>query len=163
MKTERFRWLAGVIAAHPEGRLVGRTRLQKTMSLLQRLGMPCDYEFKMHFYGPYSEGIQADMNLLTRLGFVNEEVNTSKEGVHYSVFAATAAALLPELAEYRSSIDVLAKTEAVVLELAATLDAYRQQGLDDGSALQLVRLKKGEKCESERLDKAIILLKDLGL
>ena len=42
MKTGNFWWLAGVIAAHDGRRVVGRTRLQKTVKLLQRLGLPTD-------------------------------------------------------------------------------------------------------------------------
>ena len=61
---EKFRWLAAVVAAHPEHKVVGRTRLQKTVKLLQRLGAPLDYDYTIHFYGPYSEGVQADIGLL---------------------------------------------------------------------------------------------------
>lgn len=67
---EKFLWLAAVIAAHPEHKVVGRTRLQKTVKLLQRLGAPMDYDYMIHFYGPYSEGVQADIGLLEAFGFV---------------------------------------------------------------------------------------------
>lgn len=163
MKTERFRWLAGVIAAHPDMRLVGRTRLQKAMRLLQRLGLPCDYEFKMHHYGPYSEGIQADINLLTRFGFVAERICHTSDGTLYSTFEATSEAVLSDIARFQMQINTLADTDSVVLELAATLDAFREQGYPETSAVTLVRSKKREKCEGGRLEKAVDLLNRLGL
>lgn len=52
---ERFRWLAGAIAAHKDRKVVGRTRLQKEIKLLQRLGFPTEYSYTLFFYGPYSE------------------------------------------------------------------------------------------------------------
>ena len=48
--TEKFRWLAAVIAAHPGHKVVGRTRLQKTVKLLKQLGAPLDYDYMIHFY-----------------------------------------------------------------------------------------------------------------
>jgi hypothetical protein len=40
---ERFRWLAAAITAHPDRKVVGRTRLQKEIKLLQRLKFPTEY------------------------------------------------------------------------------------------------------------------------
>lgn len=61
---ERFQWLAAVIAAHPEHKVIGRTRLQKTVKLLQRLGVPTRFGYKLHHYGPYSEDLQSEIGLL---------------------------------------------------------------------------------------------------
>ena len=52
MRTGNFWWLAAVVAAHDERRGVGRSRRQKTVKLLQRLGLPTDYLYTMFFYGP---------------------------------------------------------------------------------------------------------------
>src|SRR5947209_17166 len=75
-----FWWLAAVIAAHDKRRLMGRTRLQKTVKLLQRLGMPTDYRYTIFFYGPYSEGVFSDIQLLQRLGLVTELEHPGPEG-----------------------------------------------------------------------------------
>ncbi len=64
MIVERFRWLAGVIAAHSSGQVHGRTRPQKTIRLLQRAGLPSDYRYKLFFYGPYTHGLHAELGLL---------------------------------------------------------------------------------------------------
>ncbi len=83
MRTENYRYLVGLIAAHDGRRVVGRTRLQKEVKLLQRLGFPTDYAYMIHFYGPYSEGLNADIGLLSSAGLVREEMHVSKEGNPY--------------------------------------------------------------------------------
>lgn len=76
---ERFQFLAGVIAAHHDHQIIGRTRLQKTVRLLQRLGAPLDYDYMLYFYGPYSEGLQAEIGILENLKLV-EEKPVQKDG-----------------------------------------------------------------------------------
>jgi len=164
---EKFRWLAAVIAAHPDRKVVGRTRLQKTVKLLQRLGAPMDYDYMIHFYGPYSEGVQADIGLLENFGLVKEEPRTAQDGSPYFVLCATEAvdkftdaeALKP----YRKAIRTMSETDPVVLELAATYDAFRASGNDHKTALVRLKRKKGIKCESGNTEKALALLKKLGL
>lgn len=164
MKTERFRWLAGLIAAHSDRKLVGRTRLQKEVWLLQRKGLPSGYDFRMHYFGPYSEGVQAEVNLLQRFHLVSEAKGpTSNEGGYYSAFEASAEADLPELEPFKSYIDKLEKTEVTILELAATYDMCRNAGLPHAASLGFLRNKKGEKCAGGKEDAAIALLSELGL
>jgi hypothetical protein len=163
MKVEGFRWLAGLISAHPGGKLHGRTRLQKSVRLLQRIGMPSDYEFKMHHYGPYSEGVQADINLLERLGLVCEMEEPAASGRSYSVFEARSSAHLPEIDTFRSAVDLLSGEDATVLELAATYDMYRDKGMPHPLALDCMRSKKGAKCGEGREAKSLELLQKLRL
>lgn len=164
MKTERFRWLAAVMAAQPGGELVGRTRLQKTMRLLQRLGLPSDYVFRMHHYGPYSDGIQSDINLLERMKFVSEEERLTQDGRLYSVFTARPDAKIEAVARFGLAIDRMAREDdAVVLELAATYDYFREKGNDHARSIALLRRMKGDKCTPSKVDKARRLLKDIGL
>ena len=63
-------WLAALIAAHPDQKIHGRTRLQKEVMLLQRLGFPTDYLYSIHFYGPYSESVHADLGVLRAFGWL---------------------------------------------------------------------------------------------
>ena len=163
MKIARYRWLAGVIAAHPERRLVGRTRLQKEIWFLQRKGMPSDYDFKLHYYGPYSEGVQADINLLERFGMVNETTRPTKDDQLFSSFEASPEAELPEIKPFEKTIGLLEGTNAVVLELGATYDMFRKAKLNHAQALDFLHRKKGEKCAEGREDKALALLQELEL
>jgi len=164
---EKYLWLAAVIAAHPEHRVFGRTRLQKTVKLLQRLGAPLDYDYMIHFYGPYSEGVQADIGLLENFGLIREEEQPGREGPPYFVLQATEAA--QRLAQhdavqgFKPAIDAMSKADATVLELAATYDAFCEMGSDHATALQRLKRKKGKKCSAANLKQALALLEDLGL
>lgn len=164
---EKFKWLIAVIAAHPDHTLFGRTRLQKTIKLLQRLGAPIDYDYTMHFYGPYSEGVQADIGLLAKLGLVEETAHVGQDGAPYYVLKAEGAALSDadrdEIGQYQEAIDTMSKADTVVLELAATYDAFRAMGSDHEQAMERLRRKKGQKCDDGRAEQAIELLQTIGL
>jgi hypothetical protein len=164
---EKYRWLAAVIAAHPDNRVFGRTRLQKTVKLLQRLKAPMDYDYMIHFYGPYSEGVQSDIGLLESFGLIEEKECVSREGTPYFVLQATEAARQlasrDEVQKFQKPIEAMSKADAVVLELAATYDAFREMGDDHKTAMERLRRKKRTKCDEGRVEKALSLLKQLGL
>src|ERR1051325_3814855 len=124
MMAEQFQILAGVIAAHPKREVVGRTRLQKTIRLLQRLGLETSYTYSIHFYGPYSEDLQSDVTLLENLGMVREESRNTVggDGMYY-VIRATDKADANLVKEYQKKIQLMAAADPTVLELAATYDA----------------------------------------
>jgi len=160
---ENYRWLAGLIAAHQGRKVVGRTRLQKEVKLLQSLGFPTDYSYTIHFYGPYSEGLISDVDLLEAIGLVDETSDVSQEGKPYYILKASPDAELSEIEEFRESIDKLERSAAVVLELAATYDAFRDAGADHYDAIVRLRRKKGSKCDGSNLQDALELIEELGL
>jgi uncharacterized protein YwgA len=164
MSIDKHRWLAAVIAAHPNRQVIGRTRLQKTIRLLQRLGLPTDYTYSNYFYGPYSEDLQADLGLLEQMGLITEELHRNRdESATYYVETALPRADLAEIEPFRPHIESLSQTDAVVLELAATYDAFRSMGFDHEESLQRIRRKKGPKCGDGREQQALDLLQALGL
>jgi len=163
MNTEGFLWLAALIAAHPERKVVGRTRLQKEVKLLQSLGFPTTYGYKLHFYGPYSEALHSDVGLLGQLGYVDENEKATQQNEPYYVIASRTGLSLPDVSQYRNAIDKLHGTETVVLELAATYQAFRELGEDHKEALAQLRRKKGNKCDDGRDERALSLLRELGL
>lgn len=163
MGMENCRWLAGLIAAHPDGKVVGRTRLQKEVKLLQSLGFPTDYSYTIHFYGPYSEGLHSDIGLLEVMGHVTEEEHFSQDGSPYYIITAEPGVDRSDVEEYQGKIDEMHAADAVVLELAATYDAFRDTGADHDEALRRLRRKKGSKCDNGNEKAALDLLKNLGL
>ncbi|HQP99835.1 MAG TPA: hypothetical protein PLY86_15370 [bacterium] len=165
MNQEQFRYLAAVIAAHPEKKIVGRTRLQKTIKLLQRLGLPTDYSFMNYFYGPYSEGIQFDIGLLEEFGLIREHEVTSDGGNPLYIIEVEDIIQQNELdKKIQEAIDILAKERNTdILEIAATYDAFREMGSDHDDALERLRRKKAKKCTPQNLKKADSLLKQLNL
>lgn len=163
MAQERFFLLAGVIAAHPNHEVYGRTRLQKTIKLLQRIGFPTDYSYTIHFYGPYSEGLQAEIGLLEAFDLVKEDVEQTKDEKACYVMHASPEAVTPEIKPFRPAIDKMSKADPVVLELAATYDSFREMGSSHDEAMLRLKRKKGDKCLNGNDIAALHLLKDLGL
>lgn len=163
MGIEPFRWLAGVVAAHEGREVAGRTRLQKEIKLLQRLNLPTRYHYTIHFYGPYSEGVQAEIGLLEMLGLAKEASNQTQDGTTYYTIRATENADLPEIEPFVSYIKTMENADTTVLELAATYDAFREMGANHNEALQRLKRKKGAKCNDGRDSKALELLASLGL
>jgi uncharacterized protein YwgA len=164
VRTGNFWWLAGVIAAHSERRIVGRTRLQKTVKLLQRLGLPTTYLYTIFFYGPYSEGLFSDIGLLCQVGLITEKEQAATDGAGPCfVLSAQPEADMKEMERWQSAIARLERAELTVLELAATYDAFREMGSDHAEALRRLRHKKASKCSPEREVRALELLKQLGL
>jgi hypothetical protein len=163
MLIEQFRWLAGVIAAHPGRKVFGRTRLQKTVFLLEELGLPTHYDYSLHFYGPYSEGLNAELRLARQLDLIKEERRTGEENDYY-VYQASEDAALPNLAPFLPALQAIQATPDVPLELAATYHAFRLLGYDHPAALDRLHWKKGPaKCTPENEDRALGLLKQLKL
>lgn len=165
MKTiDNIELLQAVIAAHPSHQIVGKTRLQKTIYLLQRLGLPTSYEFEMHFYGPYSDELTDDAHFAVAAGLISEDRNISNDGVPYYTFRAKMNGAPRELGALNEDVAEIAKIkDPVLLELAATYDAFRTKGQDGEEALESLRDKKGDKCSGGRDQKAINFLEQLGL
>ena len=162
MLIEQFRWLAGVIAAHHDHKVVGRTRLQKTIYLLQRKGLRTDFDYSLHFYGPYSQGLNMGLNQVRQLGLVSEEVKMGSENEYY-VFQATEDAILPQFEPFRPALEAIQSAEDVAVELAATYDAFREMGYLHPESLKKLRSKKGTKCTPQNEAMAFSLLRQLGL
>ena len=158
MPMEKFRILASVIHAHDDHTVTGRVRLQKTVRLLQRMGLPTDYGFRLHFHGPYSEDAQADVALLESLGIVTES-----HGDQGYVYTAIDSALLADLGVFQYAVDRMQAEDAVCLELAATYDAYREMGQDHAGALESMRRKKSRKWTQGCEDRALALLEEFSL
>ena len=164
MRPEPYRWIAGVIAAHKDRRVVGRTRLQKTIKLLQRKGLPTDLSYSIHFYGPYSEGLNSELRFLKQYQLVTEEVKENEQSdQHCYIYIATEAADLPEVQDYAADIKLIEAAEPIPLELAATYDTFREMGFDHAESLKRLREKKGAKCQNGNEDAALDLLRKLDL
>jgi uncharacterized protein YwgA len=162
MQKESFRYLAGVIAAHEGGKVVGRTRLQKTVYLLQHMGLPTDLPYSLHFYGPYSDGLLPVLRLAQRFRLVEEQWKTGQDNEYY-VYQAAPDAAIPEMSDFLGPLAHIQRTQDVPLELAATYHAFRELGYDHPDAVERLRRKKGVKCTPEHEAMALTLLRELGL
>ncbi|MGA9643638.1 MAG: hypothetical protein WBQ72_19730, partial [Terriglobales bacterium] len=122
-----------------------------------------DYNFSLHFYGPYSEEIKADIGLAERAGLVRETPRTAQDGTEYFVVSAEPFQALPDLGHLKEPLARLVSEDSTVLELAATYDAFRVMGLSHDAAVQSLRAKKGDKCDGGREERALEVLLRLRL
>ena len=105
----------------------GRTALQKTMYFLKVLGVPMDYRFDIHHYGPFCNAILHDTEMLA----VDEVIVDSATKSHYSNYApgqnlnklleAHTEVLTQYREKVREVVAVLAPMSPEKLELLATL------------------------------------------
>ena len=162
---DRWHVLEQVISANG-GSIAGKTRLQKTMYLLQSLGLETDYEFEYHHYGPYAEGIVEDIEWAKFLGGVKSEERPGHHSVPFTVFETKS--LTPNViaglsaTRLRNILGQLAVCPAVVLELAATLHFLRINGFPENAEKEL-KVRKPDKAAANRLQAAKKLLVDLKL
>src|SRR5262245_49278059 len=89
---EREDVVAAVVAA-AGGRLTGRVRLQKTVYLMDRLGLNSGFDYDYHHYGPYSRDLDNATADAKAFDLVDETFDRRKrDGALYSIFEARTAA-----------------------------------------------------------------------
>lgn len=140
--------VATVVAA--AGELVGRTRLQKTMVMLELAGLGFGFEFDYHLFGPFSEDLVNAAERASALRYIQEIPKRSSWGGIYSIFKAEKHSSGNEA---RDQIVNLARdADSIVLELAATAAFLANIGVED--PWNEVSLRKPEKITRARLSSA---------
>lgn len=140
------------------GQIVGRTRLQKMVYLLESAGFIDGFEFEYKHYGPFSEDVANAVFLGQFEGVITEEERPASWGGFYSIYRAAGDAPTCD----KSMLDFIGITSAanpVALELAATAVyvANSEKGLD---AWERTAQLKPEK--TQYLDSAKALYSDLS-
>jgi uncharacterized protein YwgA len=156
--------VADVVALNG-GELVGRTRLQKTIYLLEQLGMKSGAKFVYHHYGPFS----ADVVTAWEFSELLHDFRTSKRQGNHGMYTIFESRETPQervgalgVETVRSVLEKLRGVSDFVLELAATIVFLRRNGYPD-SAEQEVTVRKPLKATPERLARARRLIGELGL
>src|SRR3989344_3645494 len=54
------------------GKVEGRTRIQKIVYILQYLGYPLNEDFSYSYFGPYSDDLRTEIDMLTSTGMLQE-------------------------------------------------------------------------------------------
>ena len=146
------------------GRLVGKTRLQKTAYFLEAKGVGYGFDFSYYRFGPYSEELANYADQAYQNNLINISWETSQEGVPYAVFI-TNSALSDDhnLNPTRSKIlTILKKYTALEIELAATADFLKKNGYQDSFWIEMQR-RKANKVTNDRLAGARRLLEEVNL
>ncbi len=149
------------------GALVGRIRMQKVAYLLEQLGMGAGIPFEYHHFGPYSEGVSDAVTDAKFWGNIKEVVNfRQSDGAPYSTFKTTVAApdKLGQLDANvaRGYLEKFSGRTSTVLELAATVHWLTSvEKVTDWRSE--ISVRKSGKTGNGNLDKALVLLKEIGL
>jgi len=65
--------LIAVFGSHTDGKIEGRTRIQKEICLLKfQSKIPFNFHYKSYFYGPYSEDLSETINTLVGVKLLKE-------------------------------------------------------------------------------------------
>jgi uncharacterized protein YwgA len=142
------------------GKIVGRTRLQKTGYLLELAGLGEGFPFEYRHYGPYSEELAAAARDARALGLISEKEHRAGWGGFYSIFTSTSPALSKDV--HPSRLLLVRETtaaSAIALELAATAAFLAREGSADpwGDTARF----KPDKAQGGRLENARALYQRL--
>ncbi|HRW66146.1 MAG TPA: hypothetical protein P5032_10430 [Candidatus Competibacter sp.] len=137
------------------GQIVGRTRIQKVVYLLELTGQVngFDFNFEYRHYGPYSEALSDAIHAADAFGLITEEERTAQWGGRYSIYKASEE--LERLIENDRVrfIKEAAAIDPVILEIAATA-AYLYAVENFSDPWGETQRRKPEKATPERLDRA---------
>lgn len=159
-----------VVGAAPDGRIVGKIRLQKVFYLLDKLGLGVNLKFSYHHYGPYSDDLSNAIDFAHHFNTAFEETQQSAQSHSgkYSVFTSTETPSSdfslgdidqPNLTEL---LKKMTSTSSVVIELAATIHWLQnvEKVADWESTL---KARKPSKTSPENVKKAKALLDEIEL
>jgi uncharacterized protein YwgA len=157
------------IVALSGGRLVGRTRMQKTVYLLDAKGLNSGAAYYYYNFGPFSDEVADGISDGKFAGRLEEKTDYRRsDGSPFSIFqTAKSSAEVGKLGSLPKEdavrlLDRLNSKSSTVLELAATihwLTIIEKVG-DWRSEL---KRRKGSKTEGGRMDEAAGLLAEFGL
>ena len=133
------------------GEIVGRTRLQKTMSLLELAGVGYGFSFDYYKFGPFSEELVVSLDRAVDLKYLAEEERRANWGGRYSIFRAPERRPTGDAAR-DALIQTARDADAVALELAVTAGFLASQG--EADAWAEVSKRKPEKAVAPHLENA---------
>jgi uncharacterized protein YwgA len=146
--------------------MVGRTRLQKTVYLLEAKGIGVGVRFDYHKHGPYSAELAFATEDAISMRLLRAEEKPGFYEIPYTVFRSTE--LTPPLLEdattatRKHALRTMKNYSALVLELAATAVYLREHGYRD-EYWKEVKKRKSLKASVDRLERARTLLGQLKL
>lgn len=138
-----------------EGKVVGRTRLQKIAYLLELTGLREGFDFEYRHYGPYSEQLADAISTAAMVGLLSEEERVTNWGETYSIFTTAPSSSSRSPSSRRQELITKASTaDPVALELAATAAFLAEEGEQDAWA-EIVRRKPEKAADHLRQAKSL--------
>jgi uncharacterized protein YwgA len=158
-------WLAALVNLN-NGTIIGKTRLQKIVFLLEEKGLGFGFSYDYHNYGPYSAELSFAIDDAEALRLIKTERRPGYHEVPYTIFEATNLAPNFEEDEKRTligkALSIVDGYSALVLELAATAIYLKNNGYAENYWSE-VKKRKPLKADKDRIQKAKKLLSDLHL
>lgn len=127
------------------GILSTRKRVQKIVHLLKAAGCPIEADFRLHYYGPYSDDVASALNQLVEGKVLSEtELPAGESGrqfkyrlselgkrtLHDYEKTAVGRAAAEQFEPFKAMLRKLLETDLTTLELASTIVFNRQAGRD---------------------------------
>lgn len=140
------------------GRVVGKTRLQKMVYIMEAAGIDMGYNYRYFHYGPYSEDLSNHIEIATAMGIVRHTESLTADGKRkYSIYEVVNKTLdldnATEADEQNLLLRKMNETDSITLELAATaLYLKKEEGYED--PWEETGRRKPRKATPERLEKA---------
>jgi len=168
----QHRWEHALIAATVEAAsnkcpdcYLGRTAIQKLLYFMNALGVPMEYSFDIHHYGPFCAGVMHDVEWL----LTDEVIEDQSQESRYSNYKPgpgwpeLSEQYEPKLAKHHEVVtdvcDALSDLSPETLELIATLDfSYRWVHARGGEgpwkqvAIEKFKSIKKDKFENDEID-----------
>lgn len=157
MKRGTAKDVSAIVAS--AGEIVGRTRLQKTATLLELTGVGFDFPFSYHLYGPYSDELVVATDRAVALGYMREEERRAAWGGRYTVFSAPARTSSGNAARDKL-IELARVADSIVLELAVTAAFLASEG--EADPWRELEERKPEKITRARLSQAKALYREFA-
>ena len=149
------------------GDIVGRTRLQKSLFLLDAQGIGLNLDYDYHNFGPFSWDAAEATDDAVALEYLGEEKRFGYHQVPYSIFRvkSTGGGKRHDdvLSEQRlQALQVMKEYSALELEVAATAVYLRDNGYAE-SYVEELAVRKPQKATPQRVKKALMLIEALGI
>lgn len=148
------------------GKIVGKTRLQKTAYLLEASGIGFGIDFDYHDYGPFSAELAFAADDAESLEYIETNMRPGFHSVPYTIFESTDKAPRFKKGEQtgarREALEAMRGYSALILELAATAVFLKGNGYPENSWEEVCK-RKPSKATPDRLKQAKNLISDLRL
>ena len=146
IREERMALISVLAGRAPNGYL-GRTAVMKLLYFLQTLrGVPLDYRFSLHSYGPFDSDVLADLAAAESLGAVESTVTEYRGGYSYRISPGPIADWLQRrneefLGVYEEAVrwvlERFGPRSSADLELLSTIVFVDRESLTNGEDLTL--------------------------
>ena len=115
------------------GNVAGRIKLQKIIYILKNKGISFDEKFRYHYYGPYSQDLQLEIEELVDREFLIEE---SANPYIYKIKQQDSFHKVSDIVDNGDLIRLLNKKDYRELELVSTIYFLQNEGIKNKNAIK---------------------------